>query len=285
MTVLAGITTYNPNIDRLKENIEAIIHQVSGVVIIDNFSNNRSDIMELISAYPNVDTIFNSKNEGVSKALNQIFQFALGKNCEWVLTLDQDSVCDENLVKTYLENTNQKDIGILTCKIHDRNYEIEYGKGTEKKLELIDECITSGSFCSLKAYNKTEGFDELMFIDGVDFDYCQQLSRNGFRIYRVDFYGLLHEVGKSKNVRFFLKRFAVYNESPFRHYYIARNMKYLSYKYPNYRNLRKCYIWEFKACVKVLLYEDDKLSKLVQRLKGFMAARKLYITYKNSRGL
>ena len=41
---LAGIVTFNPDIERLNENISAIINQVDKVVVVDNGSENADDI-------------------------------------------------------------------------------------------------------------------------------------------------------------------------------------------------------------------------------------------------
>ena len=48
MKVLAGITLYNPNIDRLKENIDAIYSQVAEVVCVDNESDDFKQIKQLL---------------------------------------------------------------------------------------------------------------------------------------------------------------------------------------------------------------------------------------------
>lgn len=43
----ALLVTFNPNIPKLKENLNRIINQVSKVVIVDNGSNNIGSIEEL----------------------------------------------------------------------------------------------------------------------------------------------------------------------------------------------------------------------------------------------
>ena len=47
--IYAGIVTFNPDIERLKENVCAICIQVPEVVIFDNGSSNFVDIQECIS--------------------------------------------------------------------------------------------------------------------------------------------------------------------------------------------------------------------------------------------
>ena len=45
--ILSVIVTYNPEINRLKQNLENIINQVDEVIIIDNNSDNIGLIQEL----------------------------------------------------------------------------------------------------------------------------------------------------------------------------------------------------------------------------------------------
>ena len=44
MKYIAGIVLYNPDLGRLKENIESICKQVDKVILIDNGSDNRREI-------------------------------------------------------------------------------------------------------------------------------------------------------------------------------------------------------------------------------------------------
>ena len=50
----AGIVTYNPDIQRLKANIDAITNQVYIVYCFDNGSDNINEIRRLLDAYDNV---------------------------------------------------------------------------------------------------------------------------------------------------------------------------------------------------------------------------------------
>ena len=48
MKIFCGIVTFNPDIERLKENILAIQNQVDSIYIFDNYSDNRKGIQSLI---------------------------------------------------------------------------------------------------------------------------------------------------------------------------------------------------------------------------------------------
>lgn len=265
MKILASIITYNPNLTRLEENILSICNQVNNVVIIDNASKNVSGIEQLVEKY-SCYFIRKSNNIGVASALNCAFSFAKQNMFDWVLTLDQDSIAEKKLIDNYKKYINLDNIGILTCEIKDRN--ITYFEKNKVNIEKIKWCITSGSFCSVKAYIDCGGFDDWMFIDSVDLEYCLNLNMHHYNIMRINYIGLLHEVGKSKLIKILGKSIIIYNENAMRNYYIARNLMYLSYKYPKYVKRRKVWLLEFKSILIILLFENKKISKIKNRIRG-----------------
>ena len=96
--IMAGIVLYNPEIDLLENNIKAIINNVDCVYLYDNASKNYNEIEDLISKFNNVVYKRGSENEGIAKGLNQILNYATDNGYEWYLTMDQDSICSDNLV-------------------------------------------------------------------------------------------------------------------------------------------------------------------------------------------
>ena len=118
----AGIVSYNPDIKRLKENITAIQNQVPEVVIFDNGSVNVCLVQELILEFGNIELIKSDRNIGIAAALNRLMEWGQLKNYEWMISLDQDSVCDNNYVekmKPYL--TIEAKLGIVAPVIVDRH--------------------------------------------------------------------------------------------------------------------------------------------------------------------
>jgi rhamnosyltransferase len=132
-------------------------------------------------------------------------------------------------------------------------------------IDDIDFCITSGSLLNLKIWNLIGGFDEKMFIDGVDFDYCIRIKKNGFTIKRLNYVKLDHEIGHGKKVRLFRRNALVLNHSKLRLYYISRNYLYLGFKH---RQHLKWFIEVAKRILLVLLYEKQKFAKLHYMFKG-----------------
>lgn len=260
--ICAGVVLYNPDIDRLRKNLESIINQVSIVLLQDNGSSNIKEIEELIKPWQNVKLINNPVNKGIAWALNNLCRCALEDQYEWILTLDQDSICPENMIfdfSKYLKNAD-----MLCPKIVDKNYGLI--DGGNAKIEPVKECITSGCLLKLASWEKIHGFDETMFIDGVDFEFCYRMNQAGMKIYRVNDIVLNHEIGNI-TVRHFLGfKVIVKNHSAFRKYYIARNTIYFARK--NKQTMIKANLQVIKQVLIVILYEKRKLKKISKILKG-----------------
>ncbi len=223
MMKVAGIITYNPDISRLQENVEAIYPQVDSLVIVDNGSSNCNDIQNLLKSKPKVRYALNSNNAGVAKALNVMASKTVELGAEWLLTLDQDSVVAENMMAEYAKYTSDSTVGIITCRYVDRNTD-NIDQISPQENRFIPRCITSGTYMNLNVWKHIGGFYEPLFIDQVDFDYCYTLKEHGYRILQVGNTYLLHEIGKSKPVTLFGNYHIAFNHSPSRYYYMIRNM-------------------------------------------------------------
>lgn len=196
--ICASIITFNPNIKRLEYTIKSIYNQVDCLVFIDNNSNNIDEIMVLVNKLESINIIKNNKNEGIAKALNQAKDYALSENKEWLLTLDQDSICPLNLINEYLRYTNNDNIGILTLAIK-KNGILDI---PTTNIEYVERCITSGSLMNLRVLDKVGGFDEAMFIDWVDHDICKKERNLGYLIVKVNSIYLDHELGPQKKLQY-----------------------------------------------------------------------------------
>lgn len=276
----AGIVLYNPDINRMNENINAIINQVDYVILVDNSSENKSDIEAAIKhSFHNTDKViikFSQKNNGIAWALNEIFKVAEAQGVKWVLTLDQDSVCPPDMIEKYIKyfaSTDKSKIGILCPTIVDKNAGII--EGDVYKTEAVKRCITSGSFTSLAAWKQICGFDEKMFIDGVDFDFCDRLRMNGYKLIRLGSVCLTHELGKITTHRFLSKMVKVQNHSALRKYYIVRNRFYLSRKEKKPFAVIKSFFFVIKFSATIVLYEKNRRKKLKAVFKGMCDGLKL----------
>lgn len=274
--IIAGVVTFNPNIDRLRECLAAILKQVHSLIIFDNGSRNVADIVKLLSElHGSCQIIKNGENAGIAYALAAIMDYARAHDYKWVLTLDQDSILQAGIIDKYLQCANNyQDAAMITCLIHDRNfYDPKYEEQGNDVIE-VPYCITSAAFTNVDKYFSTSGYDSEFFIDCVDFDICYSLREAGYKIYRVNHVGLLHEVGHGEQRRFLWKKIIVYHEAPWRIYYLARNTKLLAKRHTTYGKMRAAKK-EIALLTRILLYEDKKKEKLKMYSKGIHDSKKI----------
>lgn len=270
--IAAGIVSCNPDLNRLTENINAIINQVSLLVIADNGSDNIEAIKELISTYPDkIKLVSSKKNMGIAWALNRIMENAGTQGADWVITLDHDSVCPDSIIHDYCSyldsvSATENKIGILCPTIIDKNIGIL--EGGYEDVRPVARCITSGSLTSYAGWLAVGGFDEIMFIDGVDFDYCDRLWLADYKVLRVGYIKLSHELGKMTSHKFLFKTVRVQNHNPTRKYYIVRNRFYLAQKRKKRFSILSAFCFTIKFSITILLYENQKAAKLKAVIKG-----------------
>ncbi|MCD5470692.1 glycosyltransferase family 2 protein [Lactobacillus delbrueckii] len=266
-SIIAGVVTYNPRITLLQKNLSALRELVDRVIVVDNGSVNLTDIKKIIGGIGSISLIENQRNLGIARALNEIMETAIEYEYSWVLTMDQDSVVPTNLVSEYVKYLDSS-VGMLCPIIFDRNK--NQLPTTYLGTHEVKECITSGSLVNVSAWQKVNGFDEKLFIDGVDFDFCERIKKTNYRILEVGTVVLSHAIGNITMRKFFFWDVAVKNHSAFRKYYIARNTIYLAKKNGNVARQIKSYLQVAKQVSIVIMYEQDKKKKLIAICRGII---------------
>lgn len=270
--ILAGITIFNPDIEMLKKNIAAIIDQVDGVVCVDNGSTEIEVIeKDIQNEFPQVEVIKNHANLGIAVALNQMFVFAKEHGFEWVLTLDQDSVCPDNLMTEYKRYMTFENLGSLCPVICNRNYENR--EVLDGEYTLMDKCITSASLTPIQVWEAVGGFLEELFIDFVDHDFSAKLIEQGYKIVRINSVLLEHEIGQGRDVCFLGKKITVLNHSPFRKYYMVRNAIYYMKQHKAVINVTTEKLKLMFLFIKTGLYENHRKEKLKEMFRGLKDAK------------
>ncbi len=271
---MAGIVTYNPQPDRLRLNIEAVLRNgIKKITVVDNGSKNADEVSVLLMQYPEAALLRNPKNEGIAFALNQLFQEAYDAGCyPWVLTLDQDTVIDDNLTEVYGKYCSEKQDASITALHRDRNYQVKQ-KHTGLDAEHVVFCMTSGNLVRTAVWKEVGGFDNRLFIDEVDTDFCYRLQKHGYRILRINQPLFLHEIGNATAVTFMGKDRIVTNHSAFRKYYMVRNRLYMLKKG---RQCGDSYSNLFRFMIKTALFEkEDRAQKIRSMLKGLLDGLKM----------
>ena len=256
MKLNSVIVLYNPN-DEFLERYKEMAPYFNRVFFIDNSTKYNEHI---ISELKNINNCFYFSlegNKGIAYALKVGMEKALENNPDYVLTLDQDSrypVERMDDVISILEKNLSSDFGIIGLNVNSDE--------TDLNIKEVPWIITSGNFINIINYKKLEsGFNEELFIDGVDQDFCHRFHDAGYKIGMIPGISLQHQIGNPIYHRILWKKFSTFNYPPFRYYYMFRNYYYLYNKDHSFykKEFRKIkYYQKFK----ILFYEKNKKAKL-----------------------
>lgn len=222
----AGVVIlYNPNIEDVKKNITSYLNYLDKLYIVDNSSLSNELCFSGID--DKIEYLANLSNQGIPKVLNKISEMSILGGYDLLLTMDQDSYFKEDSAKLYfnfidkLDFNNISMVGVTPVSVDD------YCVSGQTEYSDCQLLITSGSFVNLHLLKRVGGFNEKLFIDCIDYDYCLRSLKLGFRIGAVKSVYLTHVGGSPKII--LGKKIALYSSE--RLYFIIRNHFYLWIKY------------------------------------------------------
>ncbi len=194
-------------------------------------------------------------NIGVAAALNKGLKKAIDEGYDWLLTMDQDSVFEAGALDEL------KSVA-FSCKeniaIVSPFHYIKKPVRTQS-IEEVPFTMTSGNLLRVSAAKAVGPFEEKLFIDSVDNEYCLRLRKHGFKVIRVNRSILHHSLGTLKN--------NIVTHDATRRYYITRNMLYVMKKY-----FPKFFLFGSKELTKsfllILFIESEKIPKLQAMARG-----------------
>lgn len=270
-SVCAVIVTYNPQ-PTFIDNIVAVAEQVGHVVVVDNGScgETQQHLQELETRL-GCKVIRNHQNLGIAAALNLGVNHAIEAGFDWIATFDQDSHVSDGFIsqmlETYQQAAHPEKVAIVAPTYVDRESGIRV-QSTQRSNGEIITTMTSGSMIPTSAIQVLGAFDESLYMDYVDTDFCLRARQKGMLIPQSPAV-LSHSLGRTTFHRFLGIRFGVTNHSANRRYYITRNRLRLLKRYA----ADWPWVWrEIKAMLlqsaKVVLIEDDKGRKIRAMVAG-----------------
>lgn len=267
--IAAGIVLYNPEIKRLRQNLDAVSSQVSEIFLVDNASENIAEIETLLTGYSKCRLIKNNKNNGIAQGLNQLMANAGQAGYQWVLTLDDDSVCDSDLVAGLSAYTNLDKAGIICPLATDDRIELVKTDSMQREYTEVRDCITAGSLTNVSVWSEIGGFDEKMFIDFVDIEYCTRIREYGYKIWRISGTYVHQRYGNIKGSFHLLgKKFYLFDYSPVRVYYSVRNQIYYMKKHRSQISICHQLIYLIGYIGKRIVFEGNRVESLISVYRG-----------------
>ncbi|PQL95492.1 glycosyltransferase [Apibacter adventoris] len=266
ISICGVVILYNPNIDKVIQNISSYLDEIELLYVIDNSIKDNS----IFFVYnKKIKYIFNYENLGISKALNIACKLAVERKFKWILTMDQDSSFKQGDLNKMIDLSKNvsEDVFIISPEY------LPYQLKEIPEFEYAKWAITSGQLLNLKFFKKLGLFNEDYFIDQVDFEYSLRGRRAGFKIIKSNLIILNHELGYPQQIKipFLKKRITTSNHNALRKYYFIRNFLYLKQEYKkNFPQLFKeeSYML-FKIILKTIFLEKDKKNKINMMLKGY----------------
>ncbi len=270
MKINGVVVLYNPE-ETIIDNITSYLDNVEKLYIIDNSESKNTELInEIVSISKKCIYIDNNGNQGIAHALNVGARLAIENAADWLLTMDQDTSFSENdLIKIQeellaVDSTN-------TAIVSPSHY-----LGDDIKPFYNEIVMTSGNLINLHLFEKIGEFDENLFIDSVDTEYCLRIYSMKYKIKRIPSVILNHNLGDIKEYKILGVKFKPTNHNPIRRYYITRNRFYV---WDKYNTLYPSFIkWEkmatVKELIKVILFEKDKLKKIQFSLNGYIDYKK-----------
>lgn len=233
MGIAGTVILYYPD-QNIFFNVQSYLHSLEKLYIIDNSENPLKEIVGSILKLPNVIYLHDGENKGIASRLNQVCSIAVEDGYSWLLTMDQDSSFTQKKLEEYLNCIKN-----YTSKEKVAMFGIRYfGEKKSKNIcEFIEinDLITSGSVINLDNFYLVGGFDENLFIDEVDFDFCLNSVTHGYKIIQFQNIFLNHNLGhlsyhRSLKTNKLTPRTL---HSPLRIYYGVRNFLYVQSKFKN----------------------------------------------------
>ncbi len=282
-TLCAVVVLFRPE-PEVSENLRALVRECGHVVVADNGCP--AEFRLHLEAIPGVEWLAMGGNVGVATALNRCLARADARGFKWVITFDQDSMPEPGLADELLATARRIErSGVVGPCIFDPalrrahtwlrpNAAIPvFFQRTASGGRDIDEVtmvITSGALTSVAAWRAVGGFDETLFIDFVDTDFCLRLRRAGWRVSVSGAARLAHKLGRRERRRALGVSFHPTHHVPVRHYYICRNRPRMIARH----GLREPHWLLFELCAaamwvfRVLAFEGDRTRKITAMILG-----------------
>lgn len=268
---LAGtVILYHPDI-ALIARIKTYLNILEVLYVVDNTEHNDINIKNEVLKYEKVQYLHDGENKGIAIRLNQVAETAIKDGHSALLTMDQDSYFDLNMALQYIDC-------IYSFKSYSNTamFGVEFLHQTQLSTctsEKVSELITSGSIINLDLFKSIGRFDEKLFIDYVDHEYCYRAITKGYEIVKFSNIFLQHSVGETVQKRSFgsLKYTQRSFHSAVRIYYMVRNYLYVKSLYNHsfpveMKHQQKSILTRIKN---KLLYSNERIKLLRLIFRAF----------------
>lgn len=245
--VWAVIVTYQPDLKIFEALLHRLVHQVDGIVVVDNGSS--GSLFVWLQGYkPDVPlkVIPLGVNRGIATAQNIGIKWAVQQKPDYIILFDHDSQPELDMVATLVAVAEAKAAaGVNVAAVGPRYRDVRRdntspfiqvrGLKVERQpcicadsVVEVDYLIASGCLIPISTLASVGDMWEELFIDYVDIEWGLRAKNRGFQSFGACGALMSHDLGDEPFV-FFGKTYP--HHSPLRHYYHFRNAVWM-YRQP-----------------------------------------------------
>ncbi len=230
--VVAVVPSFHPE-QAVRTRIQSLRSQVDHVIVVDDGSGPAADAILSDIAADGHQVIRLPVNRGIAAALNRGTAAALANGADHVLTLDQDTVLGAGYVDICLDVLARARPGTrlaAVCADRINGAPAIPSYRTPEGLGVVRVSLQSGMVIPRVAIEEIGPFDERLFIDLVDTEFCLRAGSRGWLVVVADGTSIDHQLGEriarasSRGSRDRDRPSSTYEyHSPLRRFYITRN--------------------------------------------------------------
>ena len=272
MNIAGVVILYHPDIEQLSDNIQTYLNGLKQLYVYDNSESKTPGIEEaLLKLHPSIQYHYFNANEGIANRLNQAIAQATSNQCDYLLTMDQDSSFkDGDFDKYKLSIQSSGDSNVAQFGV---NCQPDFTLPKDEPEEVLT-LITSGSVLNLSLTKHIGPFNEDLFIDFVDAEFSYRVIQNGYTNLIFSNIVLNHALGtlvEGRGLGNFKKSMRIIH-APTRVFYIVRNGLYLLFKAQGLTSSMKK---DVIRCIKIikndLIYNPELLAVYKNLFSGISA--------------
>jgi len=219
---------YNPSI-HVVDAIGSYAGEVEKAFVFDNSPRRDDAIAKRLEAMENVEYSFGGgENLGLSRPINTFASKAADEGFDWFITFDQDSVAEDGMVEKMVSfaGSSAYDDSIALVAPFPHKNKASFDRSLPlPEASYVNLAIQSGLMHRLSAMQAIGPYDERLFIDEIERDYCARVWSMGYSVIRLNDAVLFHQVadttGESEAGKYSAPRF----------YYRTRNMLHMRDKW------------------------------------------------------
>lgn len=209
------------------------------LVLFDNSPEDNHSLFEQADFPENTEYLWNNgENIGLGEPINRLADLLENSGYSWILTFDQDSLPEENMIPDMRKFINSiqctDDIAVVSPMLVSDEQEVQSLRNAEFPFYMHTYYIAqSGMLQRISCIHAFGGYDKNLFIDSVDTEFVVRCMQHGYQTIRLNHCFLYHQIEDSNdheiNVNGHVYQTNKYG--PLRYYYQYRNALYCRAKY------------------------------------------------------